>query len=104
MKTMSDRSRRRARLLLENLEDRLNPSTPTFMQSLQLPGANSAWDFAKAPFIASPVTADLFNNGQQEVITAGGDGNLYAYQFNSSDKQFHQILQYFTGTSGAGVP
>ena len=78
---MSQRSHRRIQLLLEVLEGRVNPSTPTLMANVTLPGANSAWDFAKGPFVASPVVYDLFGDGQQEIITPGGDGNLYAFKY-----------------------
>src|SRR5205807_8914435 len=43
-------------------------------------------------------------DGQQEVITPGGAGNLYACKYNKSTGTYQQALQYFTGTFGAGVP
>src|SRR5262249_56769428 len=79
--------KRRKQLLLEVLEDRLNPSTPALMSTLRLPGADSVWDFSNGPFNASAVIANLDGDGQQEVLTPGGDGNLYAYKYNTSTGQ-----------------
>src|SRR5579871_4128686 len=101
---MSQRSRRPVRLWFEILESRYNPSSPALMANINLPGANSAWDFSKGPFTPSPIVHDLFGDGQQEIITPGGDGNIYAYKYNKSTGNFQQILQYYTGAFGAGVP
>ena len=95
---------RRVRLLLEPLERRDNPSTPTLVTTISLPGANSPWDFSKAAFNPSPVVYDLFGDGQQEIITPGGDGNLYAYKYNQTTGAYDQVVEYSTGTLGAGVP
>jgi hypothetical protein len=91
-------------LHLEFLEDRCNPSAPTLAASITLPGANSAWNFGNAPLNASPIVYDLFGTGQTDVITPGGDGNLYAYGFNKSTGQYQQLVTYSTGGLGAGVP
>ena len=90
-------------LLLEGLEARYNPS-PTLAANITLPGANSAWDFSKSAFTPSPVVYDLFGDGQQEIITPGGDGNVYAYKYNKSDGTYEQVVEYSTGSFGAGVP
>jgi len=74
---MAQRSSRRAHLSFELLEPRYNLSTPTLMANMPLPGANSSWDFSKGPFNPSPIVYDLFGDGQQEIITPGGDRNLY---------------------------
>jgi hypothetical protein len=101
---MSHKSGRRAHLWFEVLEGRYNPSSPTLMANLTLPGANSPWDFSEGPFTPSPIVYDLFGDGQQEIITPGGDGNVYAYKYNQSDGMFQQVVQYSTGSAGAGVP
>lgn len=74
------------------------------MANIQLPGANSAWDYSKAAFNPSPIVYDLFGDGRQEIITPGGDGNLYAYKYNKSTGVYDQVVEYFTGPFGAGVP
>jgi hypothetical protein len=93
---------KRPSLHLEQLETRVNPSTPTLFQTITLPGANTV-EANQSAFVASPITADIFGTGQQEVIAVGGDGNLYAYQFNKSSGQYQQVVQYFTGPGGQGV-
>ncbi len=73
-------------LLVEALEDRLTPA-PVLFTDIPLPGRDSAWDFSLGPFNASTVMADLDRDGQDEVLTPGGDGQLYAYKFNRTTGQ-----------------
>src|SRR5438105_11664288 len=87
---------RRLPLLVEALEDRLNLS-PVLMQNVPLPGAGSAWDYSLGPFNASTVMADLDSDGQQEVLTPGGDGQLYAYKYNRANAQIFVDHVYATG-------
>jgi hypothetical protein len=101
---MAQRSFRRAHLSFELLEARYNLSTPTLIANMPLPGANTSWDFSKGPFNPSPIVYDLFGDGQQEIITPGGDGNVYAYKYNKSTGAYDQVVEYFTGSFGAGVP
>jgi hypothetical protein len=108
------KSRKNDRLLglilprIEQLEERCTPAGVSLIQNVALPGANTAWDFSKAPFIASPVVYDLDGDGQDEVIVTGGDGNLYAYKENTSTGNLVQEKEYFTGpfgqVNGAPVP
>jgi hypothetical protein len=88
--------RRFTHLLLEVLEDRCNPS-PTLIANLTLPGAGSVWDYTFGPFNASPVVADLDGDGQQEILTPGGDGQLYAYKYNRGSGQFDAPRLFSTG-------
>src|SRR5437868_13159076 len=92
-------NRRTARLFLESLEDRCNPSLPAFLGNVNLVGADSPWVFTGAPLNASPVLFDLDGDGQQEVIAPGGDGNLYAYKFNKAANQLQEERQFFCGTA-----
>jgi hypothetical protein len=91
--------RRRARPILEILEDRLNPS-PTFLTNVALPGANSNWDnfYSHGPYNASPITADIHGNGTQDVFVTGGDANLYAYQLVNGQMVIDKT--YLTGRPG----
>jgi hypothetical protein len=102
---MSSQSRRRVRPVVEVLETRLNPSTPTLVQSITLPGASSPWNYSvKGPFSASPVVADIFHNGREDIVLPGGDGNVYAYGLNNAGTAYQELVQYNTGPTGAGVP
>jgi hypothetical protein len=85
-------------LFLEVLEERCNPSPVALPGSpYVLPGANTAWDLGHGPFMASPVTADLDGDGLQEVITPGGNGQLYAYRYNAANGQMFVDHIYRTG-------
>src|SRR5882757_6833533 len=81
-----------ARLTLEHLEDRINP-TPTLLQNITLPGA-----YPQAGIYSpSPVVADLDGDGQQEVLSLGGDV-LYAYKMNPNTGQMFIDHSYSLGT------
>ena len=68
---------------LEKLEGRLLLSgTRVLLGQQTLPGANSIWDYSDGPFYPSAIMADLNGDGKQEVVTVGGDGNLYAYKYD----------------------
>jgi hypothetical protein len=88
---------RRIPLQLEVLEDRLTPATPVLMTNITLPGASSAWDYSLGPFNASAVMSDLDGDGQQEVLTPGGNGQLYAYKYNPTNGQAFIDHVYATG-------
>src|SRR5215831_9826341 len=87
--------RRTSRLLLETLEDRLNPS-PTLIANLPLIQPDSNWNYT-LPTNASSVMADLDGDGQQEILAPGGDGNLYAYKYNKATNQIAVSREFFTG-------
>ncbi len=94
------RGSRFAKLFLESLEDRCNPSPVALPGSpYTLPGANTPWNFSFGPFMASPVSADLDGDGLQEVIVPGGNGQLYAYKYNAGNGQMFIDHAYATGQS-----
>src|SRR5438270_12465362 len=84
----------KSQLNLEQLEERLNPS-PTLLQTLNLPGANTVWDYSRGPFNASPIVADVNGDGRDDVLVPGGDGNLYAYDFNPGTGQMNATPRKF---------
>jgi hypothetical protein len=89
--------KRRRRLFLEILENRLNPSTPALMTTITLPGADAPWDYSNGPFNASTLIVNLDGDGQQEVIAPGGDGNLYAYKYNASNHSMYLEREFYCG-------
>jgi len=91
------------KLFLETLEERCNPSTPSLMTTITLPGANSVWDYSNGPFNASAVIANLDGDGQEEVIAPGGDGNLYAYKYNPSTGSMYLEREFYCGPWAAPI-
>jgi hypothetical protein len=89
----------KARLSIEFLEDRCNPS-PVLIANVPLPGRDAAWNYSLSPFNASAVAADLDGNGQQEVLASGGDGNLYAFKYNPSSGGMDLYRTFATGQGG----
>ncbi len=67
------------RIHMERLEDRVNPSTPTLLQNISLPGAYPE----PGIYAPSPVVADLDGDGQEEVLATGGNV-LYAFKMDPS--------------------
>lgn len=79
------------RLTLEPVESRLYLSL-SILGTVNLPATNGAsWDYSQGTYNASPVMADLANDGHDEVLVVGGDGNLYGYTYNTTT---HQIVFY----------
>ncbi len=61
---------------LEPLEDRLCMAAPTFQASINLP-ATGSW--TPTPYRASPILADIFNTGKDNLITVTTGAQLVAY-------------------------
>ncbi|HLN31421.1 MAG TPA: DUF4214 domain-containing protein [Gemmataceae bacterium] len=99
------RARRSVRISVEVLEERCNPSSPAALPGspYTLPGANSVWSLGNGPFYSSAVTANLDGDGLQEVLTPGGNGNLYAYKYNAANGQMFIDHVYSTGTLAAQI-
>jgi len=93
-----------ARPYLEQLESRWNPSLPVALAGspYALPGAGTTWNYGGGPpWSASPLVADLDGDGKDEVITVGGNDQLYAWKYNSSTGGMYIDHQYLTGQTGS---
>src|SRR4051794_33214380 len=90
--------KRRRRLLLEELEQRLCLAVPTPYPNtpFQLPQGGAS---TNSPFAASPVFADLNGDGKDELIAAVAGGRLVAYQTNGNGT-IVPFKVYDTGSSG----
>ena len=64
------------RPLLEPLEDRLCMAAPTLQATVSLP-STGAW--TATPYRASPISADIFNTGKDDLITVTAGAQLVAY-------------------------
>jgi FG-GAP-like repeat/Domain of unknown function (DUF4214) len=82
----------RARLHLESLEDRVNP-TPTLLTNVTLPGAYPLAGI----YSPAPVVGDLDGDGKQEVLVTGGNV-LYAFKLDPTSNQMFIDHTYSQGS------
>lgn len=70
---------------LEHLEPRTFLTvTPTLLTTITIPGSTGGWQSSLGSYSTSPIFADLFGDSKQEILAAGGDNKLHAYQYNGT--------------------